>query len=360
MYRQHQHGFIARHVRLLLTFCGLLVSFSALGFSAEKQNSGWSLYVDNDLFALGKRDYDYTGGVAFKQSGARAQTALLSVDKGLGWLNDAVGVSRQYAATPHFTTHNIEYGFTLFTPVELKSSAAILNQHPYASLFFVSNTRMVVAPQAMTTYQSSLTLGVLGLPLAREIQTTIHRVTGGNIPQGWRHQISAGGEPTLRYSLLRSKSYVFTRPGHNTMEVKLSSEANIGFSTDAGVGASLRYGSIHSPWWSFNQHNAEYISLGSPAFRSEKDQPLESYLWTGVSVKYRFYNAILQGQFRHSDVTYQRDELVPIILEAWLGYTQDLTQQWQLSVFVRARNHEIDLPTEHDPVWGGFIISKSF
>jgi hypothetical protein len=335
------------------------VASQALG--AEKESSGWSLYIDNDLFVPGGRDLDYTGGVALKLSGAGVGDYFLAPDSGLGELDHFSGFDRLVGERKAFTTHSIEYGFTLFTPSDLKQQQRLPKQHPYASLFFVSSTRMTIVPQELLTYQSSLTFGLLGLALGGELQKGIHRVVGGNIPQGWQHQISAGGEPTLRYSLARSKSYLLHQQHDAAMEVRLGSEVNIGFSTDAGVEASMRWGAIHSPWWSFNPHNAEYISLGAPsAARKPADGALESYVWAGISLKYRFYNALLQGQFRDSDVTFSRSELVPWIAEIWFGYTLDLDAHWQLSAFMRARNHEIDLPTERNPAWGGFIISKTF
>jgi len=78
-----------------------------------------------------------------------------------------------------------------------------------------------------------------------------------------------------------------------------------------------------------------------------------------MSLEYRLYNAFLEGQFKSSEVTYDRDELKELIAEVWLGYTYEFESSLQLSVFLRGRNQEIDLPGLSDPVWGGFIISKS-
>jgi len=346
----------------IICFCALLMGFSgsASGFGSEPYNSGWSLYVDNDLFALNKRDFDYTGGVALKLSGSRAQSALLSLDKGLQVIDEWAGFDRWFAGKDYFSRHNIEYGFTLFTPKDLEVSTPIFDQHPYASLFFVSNSLMVVVPQERVTFQSSLTLGLLGLPLARDVQSTIHRAVGAETPKGWDHQISDGGEPVFRYALMRSKNLLFPRVLHHPLELKFSTEANLGFSTDVGASVSIRWGAIHTPWWSFNPHNAEYISLGTPSMRRLLNERSESYLWAGGGIKYRFYNALLQGQFVDSDVTYQRSELNSRIVELWLGYTQDFSPQWQFSIFLRARNSEIDLPQLRNPVWGGFIISKRY
>ena len=344
---------------LIISFLLFNVS-SVKAYEAEKENSGWSFYFDNDLFTLGDRDNDYTGGIALKFAGTRVKSSFLSVDSLLGRVNDLTGFPVLYNDKEFFTTHSMEMGFTLFTPMDLDSRQPVLNQHPYASLFFINNTRMVIVPEEYLTYQSTFTVGFLGLSLGGEVQKSIHKILGADTPRGWRNQISAGGEPTFKYSVSRSKNTIFDSGRNRQLELKTSTEANIGFSTDIGMSLSMRWGQIETPWWSFNPHNAEYISLGSPVVGNSHQNKTESYVWFGGGLKYRFYNALLQGQFRDSKVSFDRDDLNPVIIEFWLGYTHEFEQHWQLSGFIRSRNNEIDLPTVANPVWGGFIISKSF
>lgn len=347
--------------RCLYTLVVMLLNLNnSFAIEPEKENSGWSFYFDNDLFSLADRDNDYTGGIALKLAGTRVKTSLFSVDGLLDWTDRFSGFPQLYNDEIFFTAHSMEMGFTLFTPMDLDRSAPLFDQHPYASLFFISNTRLAIVPEKFLTYQSSFTVGFLGLRLGGEVQKTLHKIFVAETPRGWRHQISAGGEPTFKYSVSRSRSHVFKFSRQHQLELKTSSEANIGYSTDIGVSLSLRWGSIDTPWWSFNPHNAEYISLGSPAIASSQNKQKESYLWLGAGVKYRFYNALLQGQFRDSAVTFDRDQLVPIITEAWLGYTHEFEEKWQLSGFIRARNKEIDLSNVQAPIWGGLIISRSF
>ncbi len=52
---------------------------------------------------------------------------------------------------------------------------------------------------------------------------------------------------------------------------------------------------IDTPWWSFNPHLAEYVSLGSPVAVRHEGGRREMYVWRGGSLWYRVYNAILQG-----------------------------------------------------------------
>ena len=138
-------------------------------------------------------------------------------------------------------------------------------------------------------------------------------------------------------------------------------EGSIGFSTDVNAGLSWRWGRINTPWWSFNPHQAEYINLGSPVVAKTKDDAHnEFYLWTGGNVKFRLYNAILEGQFRDSTVTFDRSELEDVIAETWIGVTKEFRGGFRGSLFVRGRTEEIKGPKERNPVWAGIILSRAY
>ena len=67
----------------------------------------------------------------------------------------------------------------------------------------------------------------------------------------------------------------------------------------------------------------------------------------------------MQGQFRDSEVTYDFDELNPIVAEGWAGFLTELPAGYRFGVFIRARSAEIDVGEARSPVWGGFVISRS-
>ncbi len=328
----------------------------------ERDWTGWALYIDNDLLTAGDKDQDYTGGIAITLSGARTVEHPLSVDGWLTALNGFSGLDKFYGNREHFQRHNLEFGFTLFTPTDISTPEPIPDDHPYASLFFVSSTQQTNLPDQHVSYQSSLTIGFLGLDIAEDIQGVIHNLTGSDKPQGWANQISAGGEPTARYGVSRQKTHILHH-GYRGLraELKTSLEANIGFSTDAAVGLSWRWGRINTPWWSYNPHQAEYINMGAPVGSSPASGGRrEFYIWAGASLKYRFYNAILQGQFRDSEVTFKRSELESVIAEAWIGVTRELKSGFSASLFLRGRTSEISGPFGRNPVWGGIILSRAY
>jgi hypothetical protein len=327
----------------------------------EDYNSGWAFYLDNDAFSLLDIDQDYTGGFAVTLSGHRAEDYFFSLDpllRGLTWLT---GVGHLYGRHGSFELHSIELGLTSFTPEEIATAEPIYDDHPYASLVFMANSEQRVVPDENVACQSMLTVGVLGTRIAEGIQTGIHRALGHQIPKGWRNQISDGGELTAKYSVAIQKTYV-KDDGRRFLgyDFKTGVEANAGYTTDASLGVSGRAGRIRTPWWSFNPHQAEYVNLGSPVISESPDaRSDEFYLWFGGSVRYRVYNAILQGQFRDSAVEFSRSDLNPWIGEAWVGLTAQMSKRFRLSVFIRARSKELKVVERRNPIWGGIILSMA-
>lgn len=74
-------------------------------------------------------------------------------------------------------------------------------------------------------------------------------------------------------------------------------------------------------------------------------------------LRYRLYNAILQGQFRDSDVEFSRSDLNPLIGEAWIGVTKELGNGLQVSLVFRARSRELKVGPS--PSWGGVIPRRA-
>ena len=319
----------------------------------------WSLNVDNDLLTGGGRDQDYTGGLALAITGEGTRDWLFGLDRARAGITRLTGLERLFVNQNHVTRHSIEFGFTLFTPSDITIAEPIFNDHPYASLFFVANAAQHVVPEKKLSYQSVLTFGFLGLGLADSVQSGIHSVIGSDEPEGWDNQISDGGEPTARYSFSVAKTLIEGGGPGLTTQFSINSEASIGFTTDASVGFGMRWGRLERPWHTFNPHPAEYISIGNPPDASTKTEKREAYLYAGINLKARLYNAILQGQFRDSEVTYDFDELNPIVAEGWAGFLTELPAGYRFGVFIRARSAEIDVGEARSPVWGGFVVSRS-
>ena len=180
-------------VRYIL-ICGILVfSGAANALETEKDNSSWALYLDNDLFVMGEQDSGYTGGMGYKISGSRVLSNPLSTFGVLDWLNQATCFDSSYSGQSNRKIRSMEFGLTLFTPEYLDVRKALPDQHPYASLFFVNSSQMVVLPEQYLSYQSSISIGVLGLSVGGDLHESLHDLFNAEDPQGWNNQISAGG-----------------------------------------------------------------------------------------------------------------------------------------------------------------------
>ncbi len=294
-----------------------------------------SIYIDNDLFTGSNRDENYTGGFALTYSGAKAANHPFSIDKALRWVNDLTGVS-SVARNGDRIWHSCEAGLAAFTPIDLDSRQPITNDRPYAGLVYLSNAQQTVSAETRSALISTLTLGFLGLHLTAETQNSIHEMIGSSKAEGWDNQISEGGEATFKYSLTWQK---YPDLKNNNLQATTSLGVSIGYLTEAVAGASFRFGRIHTPWWSFNVHNSNYgeksnVTLPTSNFKDE------FYGVVGANIKLRIFNALLQGQFRDSKVTYSSSDLEPVVLEAWIGVGSEFKSGLRLSYLLRYQTSE--------------------
>lgn len=333
-----------------------VASAPAAGDREEPYDSGWALYVDNDVLAPTGTDRDYTGGFSLTLSGRRARETWLSLDGWRAGLDRLVGVDRLYADRA-FGRHSMESGLTVFTPGNLTDPAKQVGDRPYASLIYLANTGVEVAPERHVAYLSTLTLGIIGVPFVSNLQESLHRTFGGNKPVGWENQISDGGEPTFRYAFARVERSWSGGLGDLRSEMTTTWRGSLGYLTELSFGIATRFGRIRTPWWSYNPQIADYAEKSVPVVASEGAGE-ERYLWGGINLHARVYNVFLQGQFRDSLVTFSRDELNMFVLEGWIGYTWAFAGGWRFSYVLRGHTSEIrDGPGDRNLVWGGIIVS---
>ena len=119
----------------------------------------------------------------------------------LDWLDRKIGL--QQRAGNSTQSGKIEYGLFGFTPENITLAEPQQNDRPYAGLVYVASTREHYQPMSNVSWQSTLTLGILGLDIVGELQKGVHSITGSDQPRGWDNQISEGGELTARYSVAR-------------------------------------------------------------------------------------------------------------------------------------------------------------
>jgi hypothetical protein len=308
--------------------------------------------VDNDLFAGDNQDRDYTGGMSITISGERARDGLLSLDPLLGRLDRLVFNGEETSVH-----HARQIGLLAFTPKDTLVREVQPDDRPYASLLFLSNGRVTVDADDRGAWTSSLTVGVLGLSLSERLHSAVHELVGSERPLGYDHQISAGGEPTARYTLARQKLWIADPSGH--VDVKTTVQGSVGFLTETSASISVRAGRFNSPWWSFAPELTDYMAAPVPSESYHGSREL--YVFAGARVKARAYNAFLQGQFRDSEVRYTSDEVQPLLAEAWIGVVTQILDQTQLSYALHYQTAELrDGPASRDALWGAVQLTHSF
>ena len=311
-----------------------------------------SFALDNDALVNGSRDKDYSFGLNMTYRGQGVTDHFLSMHTPLGWLDNLIGLE----STPlRDNSAQIEYGFYAFTPDEISESKPIDDDRPYASLTFISNSHERYQAGDEVAWHSTLTVGILGLDFAGDIQDGIHTLTDSEDTEGWDNQISDGGEPTARYALARSN---LLYKNSTSFEIKSTVQGSVGYLTEASWGLGLRAGNIHTPWSSFTPELTTYGERPNP---SDLAKVSEHYLWTGFSLTARAYSAFLQGQFRDSEVTYDSGDLNIGMASAWLGYTHVFENGYSLSYSMRGQTSEFDDDDSDEIIyWGTLSLSKYF
>jgi hypothetical protein len=342
---------------LLVIFWLFCVSTFAGQYDSELYNSGWQINADNDLLTGQSTDRDYTGGLALTLSGKRVQEYLVSIDSWRSGLDRLINFPGLYQADDTMSFHSQQYGMILFTPDDIDSVAPVYDDRPYASLFFLSNTEFTVLPGKDMAYVSILSIGLLGLDLAEDVQSGLHSITGSDVPNGWQYQVSSGGEPTAMLSYgVQHNIYSST-----SQQLKLEYEASLGFITDVNTGLSWRWGRINSPWWAFNPYQSKYMQQSMPIFSSSASEHKdEFYLWAGARLNLKIYNALLQGQFRHSEVTVSNKDMERLVAEYWIGVTREFAKKYYASFFLRGHTEEFKGPNARSAAWVGLMFSRAY
>ena len=314
------------------------------GVDWQDKPAKWAVAFENDFFAPGTADKDYTFGASLTVRDERlsdhwATKPLQAIDSKLLHFCDKGA------------EYSVEVGAYAFTPASASQVETLGQDRPYASLIYAAAASERVHSGSRSVLRSQLSVGVLGSALVGDIQNAVHEVIGSEREQGWGQQISDGGELTLRYQL-SGQNLLYAGQG---VELKHTKRLSVGYITEASWGLSTRFGSINSVWYQFSPEISTYAEA-TPKVQNSA----ERYFWAGVAIKARAYNVFLQGQFRHSEISYNHEELNHVILEAWLGYTHGFNNGYYLSYGLRGHTSELKQgPADRNVVWGGLSLSKA-
>lgn len=326
---------------------------------AEPDDRSWTVHVDNDLFAFTDRDSDYTAGFAFSLGGDEARGHPLSPHA----LLDRMDARLPFASGAVAEAHAFDVGMLLFTPQDLSMREPQHDDRPYASLAYVSASNLRVDAARDVAYQSSLTVGFLGLPLAETLHRNVHDLVGSVEPHGYEHQISAGGEPTFRYAVARKRLLASGSYDDRPYTLRFGSGASVGYLTEASAELGFRWGRTSVPWWSSLPASSEYaghapIGSGRRPLRSNR---IEILFDMGIGARARVYNSFLQGQFRDSAVEFSSSQVDRLLFEAWFGVTGVLKNGLSVSYTVRRQTAELETdPASRAYTWASIGVAQQF
>jgi len=331
---------------IIVIFC--LLNLSLYIAEAEEtnpvQDQGIGVYIDQDLFIpFTNEDRDYTMGLAIEFFWAKDK-GLYPLDRLLRSAGKWVGIKE--------SSDNIVYSFMLgtlaYTPDDLSNPLPIYDDRPYSSLIYLSNKRIVTGHDSALA--AEILLGLIGTDFARSFQSSFHswyrdidNADEPVEPMGWANQISDGGELTMRLRLTNSQLHPkLSTPGH--FDVTTTTGLSLGFQTNASVSAAFRVGSIKSPFWSL-----PYDPVNRGNFLPSKAED-EWYFWSAFRAHLIGYDALLQGQFRDSAVTYSSDEIERLVYDGAAGLTLGFDKS-QLTFSVNTKTSDLK-HTSRKQTWG--------
>lgn len=320
--------------------------------------------VENDVFwQLGNNfDRNYTGGLGLQASGSFVRRAHL--DAPLALFDKLSTMRRAHAASPR-KYYTLSLFGTAFTPDSLNFTGVLADDRPYGSIVALSVRRVSVDDETMErAWSSELVIGALGLPVARNAQTWLHRkVRGANgttpyDPLGWDQQISNGGEPTFLYRATYERVVAGDRAPdvRKHLQVAAGAQASVGYYTQATLLGSARLGWFDSQFWEFNP--AAVGAANQNRGLGRKAATWEFFAFGALRPRVIAYNALLQGQFRQSAHTFSGSEIERLQVEWDLGLAA-LIRPLRLQLVWNAypgRSADFKGPQARTHTWGSLML----
>jgi hypothetical protein len=327
-----------------------------------------TLHWENDWwYAARNEDRNYTNGFGIHVSGRIVDAPWdnpwssclwLCLPIALDSLNELIGVAQLHRAVDGGAraTHSLMLASTAFTPDDLASADVIPDDRPYASLLYLAASRLAVNEDRDRAFTSELTVGLLGLDITEHAQTKWHQGLRdeGDVtpvdPKGWSHQISDDVEPTARYRL-QLRDLVWSSCFH---DVSTSVDGSVGYYTNAAAGAAARVGIISTPFWLFDSSPLDAGDQRAPARQcAVRSWPVELFAWAAGRSRFVLYNALLQGQFRHSDHRFDFEDVERQVFESEAGLTLGLWWFTMTYIAVAAHTAEFRSDEARAHTWGG-------
>ena len=326
----------------------------------KKERSGWSVFLDQDFLVVNPgnsetNDRNYTMGFGLSLSGARNSKGIFASSR--DWFDEQLLVYTDDPSATIESMHTTTYGMAVYTPDDLENEFVIQGDRPYASLMYMSNSKLKAYKKGEST-ETTLMIGMLGLDVAKEIQKFAHNNLNASNedPLGWDNQISDGGELTALYSvkkkILVSSCYAADKM---SSDISYSLSADVGYMVNMAIGLDMRWGYIGTPYYLHTTtpvSNYNYYSCYDCRVH-------DNYFFLNFRLRAVAYNAILQGQFRDSKLTIDSQDIENITFETSLGWVYSLGSEWKIAYAVNYKSREFKGSEAEDHLYGGLYLSKS-
>ncbi len=343
-----------------------ILLFAALPVSPSPGAWFNGFFLEQDALVDSNEDRNYTQGLGLMFGGKEYEKSALARVPFI--VDSFTGLDQLHEAWfPTGYRHSMMLSQGAYTPDDLSSSEPIFDDRPYSSLLALSWNRSSIHEVKRRALTTQVTLGILGIDnLAEDVQSAIHQTlrswSGDDTPvdpEGWDHQISAGGELTAMYqvSLLKELSS-YPRSGAKDHEAKyLDISGNLGvgagYYTMANAGLQMRAGLINSAYYAHTLNPGSVVDKGADSARGATWEAYLFYRATGYAVG---YNANLQGQFRDSDHELDYSDVEPFFNEhQWGGTLRIKSFRASYAISERSAEHKLAQARVHQ--WGGIYLN---
>jgi hypothetical protein len=354
----HERRPTARYTTLLAS----LLLIAGIGTVRAEPSDGrgpnlWTIAIENDGLTGATKDRDYTAGFSGSLVGPDARRIAGPNYRALEWLDSRLGVDRLHRSErAAYQQDGVSVGLQIFTPDNIANPDLIPTDRPYANVLSLAHSHYGLDETRNVLYESTFTVGLIGSRVAESLQDGLHTVIRSAAPQGYRNQISNGGELTARYGVARHALLASSRE-RSRFDLRYSLEGTAGFVTEAAAGIGMRWGVLGSPWWSASPQGSYATRIVPNAIDGVGLAGRDFHFWAGLTLRARVYNALLQGQFRSSELTYGTSDLERFVLEGGVGVTRNFGRV-QLTYAVRF--HTPELESGHgarDVGWAGITVT---
>ena len=264
-----------------------------------------SVTLDNDLFV--GNDNGYTNGlyVSFYDVGDTSS----QIPEHDFWVTPLIWSMPKNQAVGAVNAYMI--GQTMSTPSDINIVIPDENELPYSALLALTNSYVAITP----TYADrvSTTIGMVGpAALGEEAQTFIHKIIGGDEPQGWDTQL----ENELVFQLSRERTWRSWTSDSGDFDFLTNAGLSLGtIQSSINTGMTIRYG---------RDLASSYATTLLNSSRTTNPSAVNGgwYIYAGLQAGYVFNQIFTDGNtFRDSrSIDYDHE---------FIGLTAGFAYSWQ-------------------------------